>query len=54
VDRLVDEIDDDELAILFAYASGLYYNSLENWWPKGFVQQGVEHIREFMEKMEAL
>ncbi len=54
VDRLVAETGDSGIAFLFAYANGLYENSFENWRSRGFVQQAVERIREFIEKMEAL
>jgi hypothetical protein len=54
VDRLAAETGDRGLPALFAYASGLYTNSIENWRDRGFVEEGVGHIREFMEKMEAL
>jgi hypothetical protein len=54
VDRLTAETGDSRLTVLFAYASGLYENSFENWRSRGFVKQGVDRIREFMEKMEAL
>ncbi len=54
VERLAGETGDRRLIHLFQYASGLEGNFYENWQPIEFVQRGVEQIREFMEKMEAL
>ena len=54
VERLACETGDVRLIDLFQYASGLEGNFYENWQPRGFVEEGVGQIGEFMEKMEAL
>ena len=54
VNRLAQETDDRELRTLFNVADALHGNFYENWRPKEFVEDGLERIREFLQKLERL
>ena len=54
VNRLVQETGDRELRSLFNVADSLHSNFYENWRPREFVQDGLERVTEFIQKLEGL
>ena len=54
VNRLVQETGDRELRSLFNVADSLHSNFCENWRPREFVEDGLERVTEFIQKLEGL
>ena len=51
VNRLAEEIGNDELDSLFVTASGLHVNFYENWLPSGTVGVGLDKVAEFVAQL---
>ena len=54
VNRLAEETGDRELRTLFDLADALHGNFYENWRPREFIENGLERVREFLQKLQAL
>lgn len=54
VDRLAQETGDPDMRTLFDVANALHANFYENWMSQAFVENGLERVREFLEKLEGL
>lgn len=54
IDRLVEETGDRELRTLFDVANSLHSNFYENWMSRDWIEDRVQHIRNFLEKLEGL
>ena len=54
VNRLAQETEDREIRLLFSLASALHSNFYDDWMPKEMVEDNLERVGEFLEKLEAL
>ena len=52
--RLADESEDEELRLLFKSAEVLHMTFYEDFYNREEVGEGVEHVRSFIDKLEAL
>ncbi len=54
VERLVDETLDDRIEELFSVAVRLHINFYEHWMSPAAVARGLEAVRRFIDKLDAL
>jgi hypothetical protein len=54
VNRLAQETGDDSLNRLFLVANGLHVNFYEGWFQAEQVEVGLEAVRQFVDRMDAL
>ena len=51
VDRIVTELDDERVGLLFLAVSALHMNIYEDWMPAGFVASGLNDVEELMQRL---
>ena len=54
VDRIVTELDDERVGLLFLSASALQQNFYEGWMPAGSVAAGLNSVEEFARRLDDL
>jgi uncharacterized protein (UPF0332 family) len=54
VNRLVEETGDRELVRLFHVANSLHSNFYEDWMTQEFVEQGLDQVRELVDRLERI
>ncbi len=53
VDHIAEDTECPELRTLFSHASSLHQNFYENWQTDKFVQDGINQVRQLVEKLQA-
>lgn len=54
IDKLVKEVEDEELGDLWRTATSMHINFYENWAPKGEVDRSLKRVESLLEKLKKL